>query len=164
MYIGWIVSLQTTDNFHYCTGSLIAPSWVLTAGHCVFDACKRNSNPVTGKCSISAFGDDTANVGGVDFDSPGTFFVSSFAAVYINPTYMAGGARFDGGLGDGTYDYDAALIQLARPATNYRTIPYSCSMSVPAIGTTVLYVVLYNMFAIIVELVFFASIVAVSYM
>uniref|UniRef100_A0A7M5VAD2 Peptidase S1 domain-containing protein n=1 Tax=Clytia hemisphaerica TaxID=252671 RepID=A0A7M5VAD2_9CNID len=31
----WIVSLQTRNGFHYCGGTILSPTWILTASHCV---------------------------------------------------------------------------------------------------------------------------------
>lgn len=37
--IPWQVSLQYSDGFHFCGGSILSSKWVLTAGHCM------NSDP-----------------------------------------------------------------------------------------------------------------------
>jgi len=44
----WQVSLQYTSGFHFCGGSIISPTWILSAAHCVPDGDERGRQVVVG--------------------------------------------------------------------------------------------------------------------
>lgn len=59
----WQVSIQSTDGFHFCGGSIIAPQWILTAQHCVEGSSANSMRVVAGTTRLSQAGSgQTRNV------------------------------------------------------------------------------------------------------
>jgi secreted trypsin-like serine protease len=98
------------DGSHYnsgCTGSLIAPQWIITAGHCFHDV---NRNPVSGPVPYSS----TAIIGRVD-DADTDGHVLSVVEDYQSPSN------------------DIAIAKLSSPVLDI--VPLRLAHRTPRLGT-----------------------------
>jgi len=104
-----MTSIPRPDGSHYdsaCSAALIAPQWIITAGHCFHDV---NDNPVSGPVPY----DTTATIGRTDSADTNGYVVSVVAA-YQSPTN------------------DIAVAELATPVHGIR--PLRLSTAAPKVG------------------------------
>ena len=87
--VPWQVSLQTAAGAHFCGGSIVAPTWIVTAAHCVVDGAPGRVVAGISRLSQSATGQ-----------------IRNVKRVITYPGYT-----------DVTTGKDAALIELATPLT-----------------------------------------------
>lgn len=87
--VPWQVSLQSANGSHFCGGSIIAPTWIATASHCVSGGAPARIVAGISRISQSASGQ-----------------IRQVKRVIISPGYT-----------DPTAGKDAALIELTAPLT-----------------------------------------------
>lgn len=116
--VPWQVSLQAANGAHFCGGSIVAPTWIVTAAHCVADGAPARVVAGISRVSQSATGQ-----------------IRNVKRVIVFPGYT-----------DPTAGKDAALIELATPlapdgstvrAIRPVTAASAAALTAPGVMTTV---------------------------